>query len=73
MTLYDMAPGREGIIARLGEHGAMRRRLLDMGFTQGALARCEFSGPSGGMRAYRVRGALVALRRENARNIFLEG
>ena len=68
MTLYDMAPGREGIIARLGEHGAMRR-----GFTQGALARCEFLGPSGGMRAYRVRGALVALRRENARNIFLEG
>ena len=73
MTLYDMALGSAGAIVRLGESGAMRRRLLDIGFTQGAQVRCELASPWGDPRAYRVRGALVALRRENARNIFLEG
>ena len=40
---------------------------------QGAQVRCELASPSGDPRAYRVRGALVALRQENARNIFVEG
>lgn len=73
LTLNDIAPGARCVIVRLEEEGPMRRRLLDMGFTQGALAECELIGPSGDPRAYRVRGALVALRRENARNIFVEG
>ena len=76
MTLYDMALGSAGAIVRLGESGAMRRRLLDIGFTQGAQVRwaalcwacIRFKRPTG-----RVRGALVALRQENARNIFVEG
>ena len=43
----------------------MRRRLLDLGFTQGA------QSPWGDPRAYWVRGAVVALRNADAAQIWL--
>jgi len=47
----------------------MRRRLMDLGLTPGAIVTRELRGPFGGSSAYRVRGALVALRDEQARHI----
>ena len=44
--------------------GLERRRLLDLGVLPGTLVMAEMDSPSGNCRAYRVRGALVALRRE---------
>ncbi len=49
--------------------GAERRRLLDLGILPGTDIRAELVSPSGDPRAYRVRGALVALRREQAKLI----
>ena len=49
----------------------MRRRLLDLGFTQGAQARCLYQSPWGDPRAYWVRGAVVALRNADAAQIWL--
>jgi len=71
MKLCELPPGAQAEIVFLNEEGAMRRRLTDMGFTAGVTAECELKGV--GMSAYRVRGALVALRRENAEKIIVEG
>jgi len=49
--------------------GAERRRLLDLGLVPGSSVRVEFAGPFGGPRAYRVRGSLIGLRREQAEQI----
>jgi DtxR family Mn-dependent transcriptional regulator len=47
-------------------HGVERRRLLDLGIVPGTVVRAEMISPSGDPIAYRVRGALIALRREQS-------
>ncbi len=46
--------------------GQERRRLLDLGFVPGTLVEVDMVSPAGDPTAYRVRGAVVALRREQA-------
>lgn len=46
--------------------GAERRRMLDLGLVPGTLVRAELSSPSGDPTAYRIRGSMIALRREQA-------
>ena len=49
----------------------MGRRLLDIGFTEGTRVQCLYAAPSGEPRAYLVRGAVIALRREDAARVRL--
>jgi DtxR family Mn-dependent transcriptional regulator len=46
--------------------GPERRRLLDLGFVPGTVIEVEMISPSGDPTAYRVRGTVIALRREQA-------
>lgn len=46
-----------------------RRRLLDLGFVPGTRVEIDMVSPAGDPTAYRVRGTVVALRREQARLI----
>ena len=39
---------------------------MDLGLTHGARVRCLFAAPGGDPRAYRIRGAVIALRSEDA-------
>ena len=52
--------------------GQERRRLLDLGVVPGAVVAAELSAPSGDPVAYRVRGALIALRRSQADLVHVE-
>jgi len=47
-----------------------RRRLMDLGILPGTVIGAEMTSPSGDPTAYRVRDALIALRREQADLIF---
>jgi DtxR family Mn-dependent transcriptional regulator len=49
--------------------GYTRRRLLDLGMTPGAILKPEMRNFFGDPRAYRVRGTLIALRREQAEQV----
>ena len=49
--------------------GLERRRLLDLGVLPGTVVRAEMRSPNGDPTAYRVRGALIALRAEQAEAI----
>ena len=49
--------------------GFTRRRLLDLGLTPGALVYPELQNMFADPRAYRVRGTLIALRRDQAERI----
>ncbi|RME45954.1 MAG: ferrous iron transport protein A [Caldilineae bacterium] len=51
--------------------GAERRRLMDLGILPGTLIRAEMVSPSGDPTAYRIRGALIALRKEQADRIYI--
>ena len=71
-TLGDAAIGVTVRVLRLETRLGMRRRLQDIGLTEGALSTCLFASPSGDPRAYLVRGAVIALREEDAKTIFVE-
>ena len=71
--LCDVAVGQTARIACLTSPAGIRRRLLDVGFTEGTSVTCLFAGPSGEPRAYRIRGAVMALRHEDAKTIIMDG
>jgi DtxR family Mn-dependent transcriptional regulator len=51
--------------------GFSRRRLMDLGFTEGAEIRPVLRTFAGDPRAYRVRGTVVALRRDQASQVLV--
>ncbi|HPY37035.1 MAG TPA: FeoA family protein [Clostridia bacterium] len=59
-------------VGGLNAAGACRRRLLDLGLTPGAYTTCLYAAPSGNPKAYLIRGAIIALRNEDAGLVGLE-
>jgi DtxR family Mn-dependent transcriptional regulator len=51
--------------------GAERRRFLDLGILPGTVIKAEMVSPSGDPTAYRIRGALIGLRQEQADLIYI--
>ncbi|HEX3054401.1 MAG TPA: FeoA family protein [Aggregatilineaceae bacterium] len=68
-TLADLEPGQTGTVVQLHSSGPNRRRLMDLGLVPGTVVTAEFNSPMGDPVAYRVRGALVALRTDQAHEI----
>lgn len=71
-TSLDRAPlGRTAYVTALLPDAALRR-LLDLGLVEGAGVVPLFCSPSGGTRAYLLRGAVIALRPDVASKIMVE-
>ena len=68
-TLADLRPGESAVIVELQSQGLERRRLMDLGMMPGTVITAEFQSPMNDPVAYRVRGALVALRHSQASQI----
>ncbi|MEZ6102643.1 MAG: metal-dependent transcriptional regulator [Pirellulaceae bacterium] len=66
--LSGLRPGARTRVVGLSPacRGPERRRLLDLGFVPGTLVEIDMVSPAGDPTAYRVRGSVVALRREQA-------
>ena len=66
--LSGLQTGQSGRVLGLSPacRGPERRRLLDLGFVPGTEVFAEISSPGGDPTAYRVRGTLIALRKEQA-------
>ena len=73
VTLADLPLHGHGTVTGIavGCRGLMRRRLLDLGFLPGTEVTAELRGIGRRPTAYRIRGALVALRDEQARWVTL--
>lgn len=69
--LCSVRPGETVRIHELCSESGIRRRLLDMGLTAGASATCLYRSPAGDPTAYFVRGAVIALRQEDAMDIMV--
>jgi DtxR family Mn-dependent transcriptional regulator len=71
VPLSSLRVGQAGTVSRLSRQcrGAERRRLLDFGLLPGTPVTAEMTSPAGNLTAYRVRDALIALRREQAASI----
>ncbi|MGI6037808.1 MAG: FeoA family protein [Limnochordia bacterium] len=61
--------GRQGIVHSVAGGGLSRRRLLDLGLVPGTRVEALRRSPSGDPTAYAIRGAVIALRTEEANNV----
>lgn len=71
--LSDLQPGEAAAILELSPacRGAERNRLLDLGLVPGTQTHIVLSSPSGSPIAYYIRGATIALRREQADKVLI--
>jgi DtxR family Mn-dependent transcriptional regulator len=72
-SLSQLNPGQQGRVIGISQacRGAERRRLMDLGIVPGTFVEAELRSPGGDPTAYRIRGALIALRQEQADLIYM--
>jgi DtxR family Mn-dependent transcriptional regulator len=74
IPLADLPHDQRGEIVTLDDavQGFTRRRFLDLGLTPGTMILPELGNFFGDPRAYRVRGTLIALRKDQASQIWVK-
>lgn len=74
IPLFELDHDQRGEIVTLDDavQGFTRRRFLDLGLTPGTLIYPELKNFFGDPRAYRVRGTLIALRKDQAAQIWVK-
>ncbi len=72
-TLAELKPGESAEVVQLSRscRGQQRRRLMDLGIVPGTRITAEFAAASGSPVAYQIRGATIALRRDQAEMIHI--
>lgn len=66
VTLDQLGSDGVATVVGLTNAGVERRRMLDLGILPGARIEVMMKSPLGDPVAYRIRGATIALRREQA-------
>lgn len=68
-ALNKMKIDEEGMVAK---NLIENRRLQDLGVVRGTKIKCILRSPLGDPTAYKIRGAIVAIRDEDAQNVLVE-
>ena len=70
MKLFELSPDEWGVVVAVREtRPGIRGRLYDIGVTEGSRIGCVMRSPLGDPTAYSIRGAIFALRDEDAGSI----
>ncbi|AMA74339.1 FeoA family protein [Aneurinibacillus thermoaerophilus] len=72
IPLAELLPGDKAKVVALSGEGLVRRRLLDLGIVPQTVVEAVRRSPIGDPVAYRVRGTLIGLRKEDAMKIMVE-
>lgn len=72
LPLSQIDLGETARVVWVASRAAMADRLADLGFVPDEEISCVLKGRRGGMRAYLVRNAVIGLREENLREIFVQ-
>jgi len=72
-SLSTLKVGERAEVLRLSPacRGQQRRRLMDLGIVPGTVISVEMRSPAGDPRAYNIRGATIALRKNQAELIHI--
>jgi DtxR family Mn-dependent transcriptional regulator len=67
-SLAELKTGESGVVTGISKacRGMQRRRLMDLGVIPGTIISAQLKSPSGNPTAYDIRGALIALRKDQA-------
>lgn len=71
-TLCDIRPGQRAVIKELKADNSIHRRFLDIGLVRGTKVECVGRSPAGSPSAFLIRGAVIAIRLEDCRNIIVD-
>ncbi|MDZ7344903.1 MAG: DtxR family transcriptional regulator [candidate division KSB1 bacterium] len=71
--LSSLRVGESGVVLGISKacRGMQRRRLMDLGIVPGTVIRAELRSASGDPTAYNIRGAMIALRQDQANLIHI--
>ena len=69
--LNDISPGQHAKVGKINTTGSMRRRFLDIGLIKNTKVECIGRSPAGDPTAYLIRGAVIALRKEDCKDILI--
>mgnify|MGYP005797636191 FL=1 len=69
--LSAIREGQQATVETLLATDSMRRRLLDIGLVAGTKVTCLQKSPAGDPVAYLIRGAVIAIRSEDAERILV--
>lgn len=69
MTLAELALNLPARVEKINATGILHQRLLDLGLVPSTQVQVKLVNPQGDPRAYQIRGALIALRQETAKQI----
>lgn len=72
ISLDALPIGQKGRVKMLTSDGSARRRMLDLGLIVDTVVEALLKSPAGDPVAYNIRGAVIALRSEEARKILVE-
>ena len=71
-TMADMKPGQIGYVTMIKCKNDIKRRLMDMGLIEKTKIECIMESPQGDPVAYKIRNTLVAIRKIDAKEIYID-
>ena len=69
MFLCDMKLGNKGIVKKVTANDNIKKRLLDIGLIEGTLIECVLKSAFNDPKAYLIRGATIAIRKDDCEKI----
>ena len=72
VTLNKIRPGESAVVKSLLTGGNMRRRFMDIGLVEETELECVGQSPAGDPGAYMIRGAVIAIRSEDAATVLVK-
>lgn len=70
-TLDKLAIGTSCTAIKVNGSDKIKNRFLDVGLTDDTKIECLFYGPRREINAYLIKGAIIAIRKEDAENIVI--
>lgn len=71
LCLNDIRPGQCVRVCGLKATGSMRRRMQDIGLIENTEVACVGRSPLGDPSAFLIRGAVIAIRSEDCRDVLV--
>lgn len=70
LILSSLPIGRKGIVVSIKEN-KYKRRFLDLGIIPNTVIKAERYSPTGNPIAFNIRGTIIAIRKDDAKNILV--
>ncbi|SHE48703.1 FeoA family protein [Desulforamulus putei] len=71
ISLCDLPVGKSAVINSIQAEGMTRRRMMDLGLVPGTRVEALRISPAGDPKAYKIRGTVIAFRREEGSKILV--